>query len=181
MKKSQNAITSRKKLIIFDIIILLLTVLSDRGLKYFAIKELKAHPAISLIDGILELTYLENSGAAFGLLKGQKAFFILVTAIVLTAVLYLFIKMPAKRKYNKAHIALSFLLGGALGNLTDRVLYGYVIDFIYISKIRFPVFNLADIYVTAATLFIVILLLFIYKEDDLNILRFKEKRLRDVN
>lgn len=172
---------SRKTIIIWDAVVMILAIASDRILKLYAVKELKAHPSKSVINGILELTYLENSGAAFGLLRGQKSFFILVTAVVLTAVIYLFIKLPAKKKFNKAHIALAFLISGAIGNLVDRIMYGYVIDFIFFSVIRFPVFNLADVFVSLATLIIIILLLFVYKEDDLNILRFKEKRLRDVD
>ena len=89
--------------------------------------------------------------------------------------------MPRKKKYNAAHVALSLIAAGAVGNMTDRIIYDYVMDYIYFSVIRFPIFNMADIYVTVATVMMLILLLFVYKEDDLNFLRFKEKRLREID
>ena len=90
------------------------------------------------------------------------------------------VKTPAKKKYVSCHIYLSFILCGAIGNLIDRVLYGYVVDFIYISIINFPIFNIADIFVTVSTVLIACLLLFKYKEDDLNFLRIVEKKIRDI-
>ena len=86
-----------------------------------------------------------------------------------------------EKKYNAAHVALSLIAAGAVGNMTDRIIYDYVMDYIYFSVIRFPIFNMADIYVTVATVMMLILLLFVYKEDDLNFLRFKEKRLREID
>lgn len=167
--------------IITDTVMIALLVLIDRIIKIYAMNRLKGHPAISIIKGILELNYLENTGAAFGLLKGQKYFFILVGVVILLSILYLIFKMPRKKKYDAAHIALSLIAAGAIGNMTDRILYDYVMDYIYFSVIRFPIFNVADIYITAATVMLIILLLFVYKEDDLNFLRFKEKRLREIN
>ena len=169
------------KKIVMDTVIAVLLVLADRALKIYAVTRLKEHPSISLINGILELTYLENTGAAFGLLKGQKYFFILVGTVIFLSIVYLIFKMPRKKKFDAAHIALSLIAAGAVGNMTDRILYDYVIDYIYFSVIRFPIFNVADIYVTVATIMLIILLLFVYKEDDLNFLRFKEKRLREID
>ena len=171
---------SKKKIYIIDALIILFCTAIDYLTKLFAYKRLKDHPAISLIPGKLEIRYLANTGAAFGLLKNQKAFFILITSIVILTCLYLIIRLPAKKRFNLSHGCLSMILAGALGNLIDRVIYGHVIDFIYFSLVKFPIFNFADIYVTIGTLIFVILLLFIYKEDDLNFLKFMEKRIRDI-
>lgn len=171
----------KSKLYIMDICILVLAAAIDRISKILAVSHLKDRPAVSVVSGVLEFRYLENSGAAFGLLKGQKSFIILVGIIVLLACLYVLVKTPGKKKYIMCHILLSLIVSGAVGNLFDRVMYDYVVDFLYLSFIKFPIFNIADIYITVATFILVILLLFYYKEDDLNFLRFMEKRLRDID
>ena len=171
----------KRFILVMDICILILCIASDRILKYYAINKLKDHPNKAIINGILEFRYLENSGAAFGLLKGQKSFFILVAVIILLAIVYAIIKMPSKKHFYGAHITLAFIAGGAIGNLIDRIMYGYVVDYIYFSVIRFPIFNLADAFVSVFTLLLLLLILFFYSEDDFNFLKFKEKKLRDVD
>ena len=175
-----NKAINKKTLYIVDVILFIVGIVLDRVSKYFAVIKLKDHPSVSVINGIMELKYLENTGAAFGLLKNQKSFFVLVAVFVLIGSLYVMVKTPAKKKYVSCHIYLSFILCGAIGNLIDRVLYGYVVDFIYISIINFPIFNIADIFVTVSTVLIACLLLFKYKEDDLNFLRIVEKKIRDI-
>ena len=167
--------------VIYDTIIAVILIIADRAMKIYAVSKLKDRPSVSVIKGILELSYLENTGAAFGLLKGQKYFFILVGVVIICSIIYLVFKMPRKKKYNAAHIALALIAAGTIGNMSDRFIYGHVIDYIYFSIIRFPIFNLADFYVTVSTVMLLILLLFVYKEDDLNFLRFKEKRLREID
>lgn len=180
MSKKGNLNIDRKKLYIMDAIILIVLGAIDRLTKLYAVKALKDHPSRSVINGILEFHFLDNTGASFGLLKNEKAFFILISAIILMVIVYLFIRMPGKRKYIKAHIALSLIATGCAGNTLDRILYSYVVDFIYFNSINFPVFNVADIYISVATVMIIFFLFFCYKEDDLNFLRFKEKKLRDI-
>ena len=172
---------AKSKLYIIDAVIFAIGMIIDRLTKYYAVHNLKDRPSVSVISGILELHYLENKGAAFGLLKGQRSFIILVGVIVLLACLYVLVKTPGKRKYIMSHVLISLIIAGAVGNLTDRVLYNYVIDFIYFNFVRFPIFNFAHIFITIATVILVILLLFYYKEDDLNFLKFMEKRVRDID
>lgn len=172
---------NKKKLYIIDVVILVLCVVLDRISKYFSVLKLKGHPSVPVISGVLELHYLENNGAAFGLLQNQKIFFVFVAIIVFFTSLYILIRTPAKKKYNVIHILLVLIMSGAVGNMCDRFIYGYVVDFIYFSIVNFPIFNVADIFVTLSTALLVIFLLFYYKEDDLNFLRFMEKKLRDIN
>jgi len=172
----------RKRFIaVLNIILMILCITGDRALKIYSSKKLKNHPNKPIINGILELRYLENSGAAFGLLDGQKSFFILVAIIILFAIFYAMINMPGKRRFYPANIALSLIAAGAIGNLIDRIIYSYVIDIIYFSIIRFPIFNLADFFVTVGTVFLLLLILFLYKEDDLDFLKFKEKKIREMD
>ena len=72
------------------------------------------------------------------------------------------------------------IASGAVGNMIDRIRYDYVVDFIYLVIINFPIFNVADIYVTVATFLLVILILFVYKEDDLSFLSFKQNKIREI-
>ena len=75
---------------------------------------------------------------------------------------------------------LSLIAAGAIGNMIDRIRFDYVVDFIYFVLINFPIFNVADIYVTVSTVILVILLLFVYKEEDLSFISFKQKRYREI-
>lgn len=172
---------SKVKIYIIDIILICFLVAIDRVSKYLALIKLKGRPSYPVIKGILEFRYLENQGAAFGLLKKQTSFFIFVTLIVLLAIVYIIVKAPYKKRYLLGNFCLVSIAGGALGNFIDRLLYKHVIDFIYISFIKFPVFNIADIFVTINTILLILLLIFKYKEDDLNFLKFKELRIREID
>ena len=88
--------------------------------------------------------------------------------------------MPNDKKYNMFHIALAMMMSGALSNLADRLMHGFVIDFIYFKAIQFPIFNLADVFVTIAAIILLFLFFFIYKEDDLNFLNMKQKKYREI-
>lgn len=133
-----------------------------------------------LWEGVFELHYLENRGAAFGMLQDQKVLFILIAMIILAVIVYVLFKTPYQKMYTKLHITLVLIAGGAIGNLIDRLRYDYVVDFLYFSLINFPIFNVADIYVTLSSIYLVILLLFVYKESDLEFLTFRTKKFRDI-
>lgn len=171
---------TKKLQIILDLLEIALFVRFDQYTKYFAITCLKDKPAYNIIDGVLELNYLENKGAAFGMLQNQKPFFIFVAVVILGAIGYVILKMPDKKKYRILHLLLSLIAAGAIGNMIDRIRYDYVVDFIYFVPINFPIFNVADIYVTVSTVALVILLLFVYQESDLNFISFKQKRYREI-
>ena len=155
-------------------------VLADQFTKSLAVAHLKDKPAFNIISGVLELNYLENKGAAFGMLQNQKAFFIFVAVVILSVIGYVLYKMPDEKKYRLLHVLLSLIAAGAIGNMIDRIRLDYVVDFIYFVLINFPIFNVADIYVSVSTVALVILLLFVYKENDLNFISFKQKRFREL-
>ncbi len=147
------------------VIILCLLIAADQLTKYAAVIFIKNSPK-ELISGVLELYYLENTGAAFSILRNNVTFFTVVTFIVLIAIVYLYIRMPDDRKYLPLRLILVFITAGAIGNLIDRIKFGYVRDFIYFSLIDFPVFNVADIYVTVSAFVLLFLMIFKYKEHD---------------
>ena len=143
-------------------------ILLDQGIKLWALRNLRGKNPIVLIKGVLEFRYLENRGAAFGIFQNRQWFFILVTLIVLAGLFFLSGRIPRDRKYLPLKICLYLIAAGAVGNLIDRVFRSYVVDFIYFKLIDFPVFNVADIYVTVTAFAFVLLGLFYYKDEDFN-------------
>ena len=155
-------------------IINILAIALDRYTKLLAKSHLKGNKPFVIIDKILELIYTENRGAAFGIMQEKQLFFFIITAAVMLAILYVIFKLPTDKRYNPLLIALSFVFSGAVGNLIDRVTNSYVIDFIYFMPINFPVFNVADIYVTLSAISLIILFFFVYKEDEFGFLSPKK-------
>ncbi len=137
-----------KGMFLLDLCIAFAGLWLDQFTKGLAVTHLKGAPAIVLIPGVLELRYLENRGAAFGFLQNQKAFFVIMTCLVLALLLYALWRMPASPRYRLFHMMGGVLIAGALGNFLDRLRLDYVVDFIYISLIDFPVFNVADMYIS---------------------------------
>lgn len=155
-------------------------VIADQLTKHLAVVRLKNQAAYNLINGILEFNYLENRGAAFGVLQNQKYFFVFVALIFIGVIVFVLIKVPTQKKYYSLNILLVMIAAGAIGNMIDRVRYDYVVDFIYLVCIQFPIFNVADIYVTTATVILVFQILFVYKTNDFNFLSFNPKKFREL-
>lgn len=145
-------------------------ILGDQVSKYLVRAYLRPLPGgrIVLADGILELQYLENRGAAFGMLEDRGWLFCIFALAVILVTGTLCIRCPSGRRLLPFRLSMVFILAGAAGNLTDRVARGYVTDFIYFRLIHFPVFNGADICVTIGTCLLMILLVFRYRDDDLS-------------
>ena len=158
---------SRKKIYLTAVGFLALALLSvDQFTKYQAQTHLKGQADIVWIPGVFELQYLENRGAAFGLLQNRQYFFVILCAFFLCAAAFFLAKMPATRRYLPLYIITAALAAGAAGNGIDRVLNGYVTDFFYFSLIDFPIFNMADIYVTVGGFFMFLYVCFVYREED---------------
>ncbi|MBS4536124.1 signal peptidase II [Clostridium sp. D2Q-14] len=140
-------------------IIPILIILLDQVTKYWAVNVLKEQEAIIIIDRFLQLNFVKNYGAAFGIMQNQRAFFIIITSLIIIGIVY-YIK-----KYNNTKImnySLLMIIGGAIGNFIDRLRIQYVIDFIDIDFwgfYDFPVFNIADSFIVIGTILLVILVL----------------------
>ena len=155
-----------RKRIFLPVLFIPVLILLDQLTKRWAVGSLQGHKDIILIRGVLQLRYIENRGAAFGILQNSRLFFIILTvvfAVVITAFYASYYK-------NHSSIALvllySFLLAGAVGNFIDRLVHGFVVDFIYFSLIDFPVFNVADIYITCSCVLIIIYVFLSEKNHD---------------
>lgn len=159
---------SRVKRMILHIIALIVLVAIDRITKVWAVGVLMNKDAIWLIPGALQFYYLPNgnTGAAFGMLEGHQMLFLLIAVVVVIIIGYILYKLPLGKKYRFLSIMLLFIAAGGVGNMYDRFMQGYVVDFIYFSLINFPIFNVADIYVSVCTVLLAIYLIFFLKEDD---------------
>ncbi len=133
-------------------------IAADRITKYLAVLYLKPVYSHTLIKGVFQLVFVENEGAAFGLLPGSRWLFVPFTVVVCVIIVIYFFK---GKNSNIIKLALVLVFAGALGNFFDRLFFGKVVDFLYFMPINFPVFNVADICVVAGTcLFSVIVLFF---------------------
>jgi len=125
--------------------IVAITLVIDQLTKFLVVNYMTIGQSISVIDNFLYITSHRNEGAAWGILQGKMTFFYIVTLVVIGVVI-LWIRRLDMKKGKLLIIALSLILGGALGNFIDRVMYQHVVDFIntYIFGYDFPIFNIAD-------------------------------------
>lgn len=150
----------------------------DQLTKYLATKYLMDGPFV-IWDGVFELHYSTNKGAAFGILQDRRIFFILITCIILGVIIYLFGKIPNTKKYLPLNILCITVFAGALGNFIDRLRLEYVVDFLYFKLINFPVFNVADCYITVSCVAFAVLIFFCYDEKDFDFMKSgREKKCK---
>lgn len=166
-----------KKIKPFLILITAVLVFVDLITKAIVENTLKFQDFV-IIKNVIVLHYLENKGAAFSMLSGKGFIFLIITPIIMAIIIYFIIKLPDERKFFALHFDLSVLLAGAIGNFIDRIFLGYVRDFIYFKIINFPVFNFADICVTLSVIYLFVLILFRYKDDDI-MKAVKDKKSKD--
>ena len=159
----------------FALISFILLILFDQWTKSLAVANLMNQEPFIIIKDVFQLRYLENRGAAFGMMQGQQTFFVISALIAVTVIVYVYFKLPWEKRFHPLRAVVLFIAGGAVGNLIDRLVLGYVVDFFYFELIDFPIFNVADIYVTCATVILALLILFYYKEEELDCLFPKKK------
>ncbi|HHV98570.1 MAG TPA: signal peptidase II [Clostridiaceae bacterium] len=146
----------------FWAIIVILIIAADQVSKFFITKNVDLGELIEIIRNFFYITYIRNKGAAWSIFQNGRYFFIVMTIIASILIIYFLLK--SKNKI--LSLSLSFILGGAIGNLIDRIAAGSVVDFLefHFWSYRFPVFNVADIFITTGTILLAYYLIFIYKE-----------------
>ena len=149
------------------ILLFIVLVAFDLFTKSLAVNALQDGRRIPLIFGVLEFYYIQNRGAAFGMFQSGTFILSLISLAALIVLVVIYLMIPDDRKYLPLRLVLIFISAGAAGNLYDRITLKYVRDFIYFSLIDFPVFNVADIYVTCSVFILAFLIFFYYKEEDL--------------
>ena len=181
--------TKSKKQIITSIIFVAVLVALDQITKLLAVVFLKNQNPIPIIKDVFELQYLENTSAAFGsdpisllhniftfeifdsnpelFLQVRMGFFVLLTIVMVCLFALLYIRIPSDDKHFVfLDYIIIFFTAGAIGNFIDRITQQYVVDFLYFKLIDFPIFNVADIYVTCAAITVLALGIFYYKDED---------------
>ena len=132
----------------------------DQMTKLWAAEHLEdAGRVLEVIPGVFELRYSENTGVAFSLLEGQRWLFIPLTVITSLLIAIVLFRSPLRRRFVFS-FSCSLILAGGIGNLIDRVAYGYVIDFLYVKLIDFPIFNFADCCVVVGAILLFAYLIF---------------------
>lgn len=160
---NKYVLISKTNIICFIMFVLLTFI--DQLTKLAAFRYLREE-SIKLVPNVLELRYLENKGAAWGIMQNQTGLLLAITAVVLVVIAYALYRLPDTKHFLLLRICLVLLSAGALGNFIDRICHHYVIDFIYFSLIDFPVFNFADCLVCISAVMILYCLLFKYKDED---------------
>ena len=145
---------------ILAIVIGIFLVAVDQLTKLYALNVIKPKGTITVIDNFYYFTYVENRGAAFGIMQNKQWFFIIVTLLIFAAFGYILFKYKIEGKLFFAAVVLIF--GGGVGNLIDRIFRGYVVDFLQFSFFS-PVCNAADYFITVGAVLLVISVLFCKK------------------
>ena len=139
--------------------------LADRFTKIYMLNNLQPIGSRPVIDGFMQFTFVENRGAAFGILQGKTWFFVVLTIVIGVIIVYFMRKLIVKSKYPEIVFSLCLILAGAVGNFYDRIAYGFVVDFFELLFVNFAIFNVADIFVVCGAVILVLLILFDVKED----------------
>jgi len=160
----------RKQNLFLSLLALCILLFADQYTKLLAISHLKGHKSFVLINGVLEFSYLENTGAAFSSFEGRQAFLIVLTTLVIILLAWKYVTLPSERRFVRMRLCILLIFGGAAGNLLDRLTRRYVVDFIYFVPINFPKFNVADIYITVGVAILALLLFFYYTDEELDFL-----------
>ena len=204
MNDNRKDIVTEKKsirIIIFSYLGVIGGILLDQITKYLAYTNLRGQDAFVIIPNVFELRYLENQSAAFSFdpisllhkifhisyfdahpdafLTCKMVFFVAMTVIVLVLLAVLYRRIPWNRHWLPMNLILLGFMAGAIGNLIDRIVHRFVIDFFYFRLINFPIFNVADIYVTIAAIALMIAIFFIYSEKDFNSIFPSKKKSSD--
>ena len=145
---------------ILAIVIDIILVAVDQITKLYALNVVKPKGTITVIDHFYYFTYVENRGAAFGIMQNKQWFFVIVTLLIFAAFGYIMSKYKIEGKLFFAAVVLIF--GGGVGNLIDRIFRGYVVDFLQFSFFS-PVCNLADYFITVGAVLLIISVLFCQK------------------
>ena len=144
-------------MIILSVAVIVIVPLLAELIRHFVVTGLKPDGVVHAIPSVLDLTYSENRGVAFGLFQDGTVFFAVTTAIVIVTASILLIKNYKKSKLFT--LSLSLIIGGGLGNLFERIAYGYVVDYLRLSFFP-PICNFADYCISAGTVMLLIYLIF---------------------
>ena len=149
-------------------------IVLDQFTKWLAVVHLKDQEPFVIWKGVFKLEYLENRGAAFGIMQDRQILFAVGAVVIVCLIGFIYGRMPHTSRYYLLRICAVMICAGAIGNMIDRLRLNYVVDFFYFELINFPIFNVADCYVVVACILFAFAILFYYKEDELNCFSLKK-------
>lgn len=135
----------------------LIVIVLDQLTKYMTVQSIPYRETVEWIPGFISITHHRNTGAAWSILEGQMLFFYIITVIIVGVIIY-YLHLYG-RKDTLFGLALSLILGGAIGNFIDRLLFQYVVDMVRLDFINFPIFNVADMALTVGVGLMIIYLI----------------------
>ena len=137
-------------------------VAADQISKILTVQNIPLYQDVPALEGIFHLTYVQNTGAAWSMLSGMRWLFVGIFLVLTAALLFEYFKKPmAFATFER--VCLAAVYGGALGNVIDRVRLGYVVDMICVDFMDFPVFNVADCFITCGCVLLLVHLVFFNK------------------
>jgi len=160
---------------LLHLLYLILIIFVDQYSKYLARIKLSGDRVIVLIKDVLVLSYVENTGSAWGMFSGKTIGLFAFSLLLMAVMVFIYFKIPDDDHYIALKIIDVSIVGGAIGNAIDRIGFRYVTDFIYFKLINFPVFNIADCFISVPTAILIILIFTQYKNDDFAFLFPKKK------
>ncbi len=165
---------TRKRNIIAGLVAVILLITADQVTKEIARTFLSGTAGYVLIPGVFKLSFVKNTGAAFGMFRNRQILFIVIAVLIAILAVYVYLSLPDQKKYHLLRSECILITAGAIGNMIDRLINGFVTDFLEIILFRFPVFNLADSFVCIGVFLVVISLFTLYRNDDFSFLRLSQ-------
>lgn len=143
---------------VISLVLAALLIAADQIIKYLVVAFLKPVGTVSVIDNLVDLVYYENTGMSFGMMEGARWIFVIFTAAAMAVLVYLLFRNKNEKKLY--YISIALIIGGGVGNLIDRILYGYVIDYFRVSFFP-PICNFADYCIVIGAVLLAVYVLFI--------------------
>ena len=171
MNTMQEMNTKKKiKIYIIPILCIGLLVALDQITKFIVRTSFALYESHPLIKNVFHLTYIQNTGIAWGMFKNGRTIFLILTILVLLICACFYAKIPESKRFTPIRVCLVILVSGAIGNMIDRMSLHYVVDFFDFRLIHFPVFNVADIYVVVSMIVLILLCAFYYHDHEIDAL-----------
>ena len=142
-------------------------LVADQITKYLVAGKMAVNESFPLVPGFMDITYVRNQGAAFGIFQGRKVLLIIVSLLIFAGIIFYIVRYKPKSKW--VMWSLTLITAGGLGNIIDRVAFSYVRDFLDVTFTRFPVFNIADSAITAGAIMLALHVLIGGIRDEANV------------
>ncbi|SEF43390.1 signal peptidase II [Eubacterium ruminantium] len=161
--------TGKKMIIVLSFFFFVLLIIMDQLSKDIIMKKYEVGEGKTVIKNVLEILHIRNKGSAWGMFEKVPIIPMIIACIMIGLLIYVYTNLIRYERYRALRICVICLVSGAIANIIDRIRLGSVTDFVYFKFINFPVFNVADIYVTFSIVAVLLLLIFKYSSEDVDV------------